>query len=104
MKLFRLLVPSVLLLAALGLAAGQAAVSDAALSAGQQFRILLSERVQEYGKKGAAAVPGVDHWLFLLAELRFLSCDTFWGDAAAKVSRSSKPETADPLPAIVDFH
>ena len=65
----------------------------------------------EFGAKFAAAekakasvVAGTDGWLFLSSELRMLSFDRFWGDAAAKVSRSPKPDAADPIPAIVDFH
>ncbi len=37
------------------------------------------------------------------AEFRLLSLGRFWGDEAPKVSRSHKPELADPIPAIVDF-
>ena len=46
---------------------------------------------------------GMDGWLFLTSEIRFLSVGQFWGDGASKVSRSHKPEAADPIPAIVDF-
>ena len=53
--------------------------------------------------KTAAAVAGKDGWLFLTSELRFLSLDTFWGPAAAKLSRASKADLADPIPAILDF-
>ncbi len=42
--------------------------------------------------------------LFLTSELRFLQFPTFWAEAALKAARSPKPENADPLPAIVDFH
>lgn len=55
-------------------------------------------------KAKASVVAGTDGWLFLSSELRMLSFDHFWGDAAAKVSRSPKPDAADPIPAIVDFH
>jgi alginate O-acetyltransferase complex protein AlgJ len=48
-------------------------------------------------------VSGGDGWLFLPAELRHISVGKFWGDDAAKVSKASKPENADPLPAILDF-
>ncbi len=48
-------------------------------------------------------VAGRDGWLFLRGELRHVSVGEFWGDAAAKVSRASRPDAADPLPAIVDF-
>ena len=49
------------------------------------------------------AVDGGDGWLFLRAELRHLGVGPFWGEAAAKVSRASAADKADPLPAIVDF-
>jgi hypothetical protein len=49
-------------------------------------------------------VAGSDGWLFLRSELRHLGVGPFWGEAAAKVSRASSPDKADPLPAIVDFH
>ncbi len=50
-----------------------------------------------------AAVEGKDGWLFLTAELRHLGVGAFWGKAAAGVSRSARPDAADPLPAILDF-
>jgi len=55
-------------------------------------------------KAKASVLAGSDGWLFLASELRMLSFDRFWGDAAAKASRSPKPDTADPIAAIVDFH
>lgn len=48
-------------------------------------------------------VQGTDGWLFLPAELRHISVGKFWGDAAVGVSKATKPEAADPLPAILDF-
>lgn len=51
----------------------------------------------------APVVRGASGWLFLGSELHFLSCRSFWGETAALNSRSSKPETADPLPAILGF-
>lgn len=47
---------------------------------------------------------GLDGWLFLASELRFLQAPTFWGAEAKSVSRSPNPEHADPLAAIEDFH
>jgi len=62
----------------------------------------------ECAKKAATgddmAIPGTDGWLFLRAELRHIGVGPFWGQAAARVSKASSPEKADPLPAIVDFH
>ena len=62
----------------------------------------------ECAKKAATgediAIPGADGWLVLRAELRHIGVGPFWGEAAAKVSRASSPEKADPLPAIIDFH
>lgn len=48
-------------------------------------------------------VQGSDGWLFLPGELRHVSTGKFWGEDAAKVSKSATPENADPLPAILDF-
>lgn len=55
-------------------------------------------------KESLTAIQGTDGWLFFAPELRALSVGPFWGVNAARVSRSTKPEYADPLPAIVDFH
>ncbi len=52
----------------------------------------------------AMAIPGSDGWLFLRSELRHIGAGPFWGEAAARVSKASSPEKADPLPVIVDFH
>jgi alginate O-acetyltransferase complex protein AlgJ len=49
-------------------------------------------------------VAGSDGWLFLRSELRHIGVGPFWGEAAAKVSKASAPDKADPLPSIVDFH
>lgn len=48
-------------------------------------------------------VRGLDGWLFIGSELRHLGLRRFWGPRAAQVSRASRPEWADPLPAILDF-
>jgi alginate O-acetyltransferase complex protein AlgJ len=55
-------------------------------------------------QQGTITVPGKEGWLFFGAELRFVSVGRFWGEAAAKVSKATRPEFADPFPAIVDFH
>jgi hypothetical protein len=55
-------------------------------------------------KQGTITVPGKEGWLFFGPELRFVSSGPFWGAAAAKISKATKPEFADPLPAIVDFY
>ncbi len=55
-------------------------------------------------QQGTITVPGKEGWLFFGPELRFVSSGRFWGAAAAKVSRATRPEFADPFPAIVDFH
>src|SRR4051794_24966415 len=96
------LCPVVYACLALSCASAVAVEGDAAAVAAQQFRAQLAARVQQLGKQGAA-VAGLDQWLFLVSELRFLSCDTFWGPAAAKVSRAPKADAADPMVAIVDF-
>jgi len=69
-----------------------------------QFVAALAAKVKLLEKENAAAVAGVDGWLFLTADLRFLSAGRFWGDSAAAVSRAPRPDFADPLPAILDFN
>jgi alginate O-acetyltransferase complex protein AlgJ len=65
----------------------------------------------EYGSRFEAAergqfgaVAGEDPWFFLPSELRFLSVESFRGDAIRRLSRSRDKQWADPVPAIVDFH
>ncbi len=48
-------------------------------------------------------VQGAGPWLYLPAELTHVAAGKFWGEAAAKVSKATKPDNADPLPAILDF-
>ena len=69
----------------------------------QKLRGDLASKVQILEKKNAAACAEADGWLFLSSELRYLSLGRFWGADAEKVSRSHKPDLADPIPAIVDF-
>src|SRR5580698_709038 len=77
---------------------------EISLSAPQtKFRANLAEKFSDLEKKNIGAFAPGDGWLFLSAELRFLSVGQFWGDPAAKVSRSSKAAWADPLAAIVDL-
>ncbi|HSZ78868.1 MAG TPA: hypothetical protein VK775_15800 [Chthoniobacterales bacterium] len=81
-------------------ALGESPAQDAA----RDFRSALAAKVQLLEKENAAAFSGLDGWLFLGAELRFMSVARFWGADAVNVSRSPKPEWADPIPAIVDFN
>src|SRR6476469_1141801 len=70
----------------------------------QKFVNELAAKSRSAESKNAAVIPGVDGWFFLSSDIRFLSVGQFWGADAAKVSRVHKPESADPIPAIVDFH
>jgi alginate O-acetyltransferase complex protein AlgJ len=49
------------------------------------------------------AVTGNEEWFFLKAELRHIGCGPFWGEAALKVAQATRPDSRDPLPAILDF-
>jgi len=69
----------------------------------EAFRSALAEKLHAAEKKNAGAVAGADGWLFMASEFRVLTVGKFWGEDAAKVCRSPKPENADPIPAIVDF-
>jgi hypothetical protein len=53
--------------------------------------------------KESPVVQGSDGWLFLPAELRHIGVGRFWGPDAAAVSKAARPESADPVPAILDF-
>lgn len=69
----------------------------------QDFRREIGQRAQAAEKANIGALGGVENWLFLTSELRFLVQGPFWGEAAQQVARSRKADTADPIPAIVDF-
>lgn len=62
-----------------------------------------ADLAREAEARGALAVRGEGDFLFLTSELRHLSVGSFWGEAAVAVSRASRPEWADPRPAILDF-
>ena len=70
----------------------------------QKFVNELATKLRSAESAHAAVIAGVDGWFFLSSDIRFLSVGQFWGPDAAKVSRAHKPESADPIPAIVDFH
>lgn len=55
-------------------------------------------------EQGSIVVEGNEGWLFFGPELRHLAAGQFWGEGAAEVSKARRPEWADPLPAILDFH
>ncbi len=63
----------------------------------------LAEKAAEAEAQQTTVVSGKEGWLFFAPELRAMSVGQFWGDAAVRVSRTSNPEFADPLPAILDF-
>jgi alginate O-acetyltransferase complex protein AlgJ len=67
------------------------------------FRARCAAKAAAAEKAEAMAVAGRDGWLFLASELRHLGVGKFWGPEAAKVSRATRPDRADPLPAILDF-
>ncbi|HEX7379907.1 MAG TPA: hypothetical protein VF278_22480 [Pirellulales bacterium] len=89
---------SVIWVVVLGVARTYGADDDVA-----RFLAVAKEKAAAAEKEERSVVPGEGGWLFFVPELRSLSIGPFWGDNAVKVSRSSKPEYADPLAAIVDF-
>ncbi len=82
-----------------------AAVADDQVSDGirDKRRAIIAEKVAAAEKVEQLVLPGSDGWLYLVPELRAISAGKFWGENAQNVSRSTKPENADPLQAIVDF-
>jgi len=65
----------------------------------QQQMLSLAATADENG-----VVQGKDGWLFLKEELEHLGSKAFYGKAVIESSKATKPEFADPLPAIVDFN
>ncbi|MBS0260772.1 MAG: hypothetical protein JSS02_02350 [Planctomycetes bacterium] len=68
-----------------------------------EFQAELKRQVEAAEKAEQLARLGTDDRMFFISELRTLSVGPFWGEQAVRVSRASKPEYADPVPAIVDF-
>jgi SGNH hydrolase-like domain, acetyltransferase AlgX len=87
-------------LVAASVAPAQIGSSEAA----RKFRHALRAKLEMAEKENAQVLPGVDGWLFLAGAVRFLAAEKFWGGEAPQVSRSRKPQWADPIPAIVDFN
>jgi acetyltransferase AlgX (SGNH hydrolase-like protein) len=75
-----------------------------AVSAADDATAWLQACAKAAAADATVAITGEKGWLFLGSELRHLGAGKFWGKGAAKVSRAAKPEWADPLPAILDFH
>jgi alginate O-acetyltransferase complex protein AlgJ len=95
----RRLVWTVLLAAALFTLSHPAGAHDV-----QAFLSEIAKQAAESEKASRTVVTGSDGCLFFVPELRALSVGRFWGQDASRISRASKAEYADPLPAIVDFH
>ncbi len=64
----------------------------------------LERLVQSLRAQKQMVVVGEDGWMFFRPELEFLVAGKFWGERAQLVSASARPQDADPLPAILDFH
>jgi len=69
----------------------------------QDVRTAAAELAADAAKQDTSTVAGRDGWLFFAPELRHISVGRFWGDRAAEVTRARSADTADPLPAILDF-
>ncbi|RPI89054.1 MAG: hypothetical protein EHM42_03690 [Planctomycetaceae bacterium] len=77
--------------------------SDRAGSSENAARAFHDACAQQAAVGDSLAISGRDGWLFLRAELRHIGAGPFWGEAAARGSKASSPEKADPIPAICDF-
>lgn len=64
----------------------------------------LQSRVRQAESNQRFVMQGREGWLFFVPEVRSILAGRFWGEDAVVVSRATRPEHADPLPAIVDFH
>lgn len=79
----------------------QAGLASAGEDSPAAFREVCAKKAS--GAGDSMVIAGADGWLFLGNELRHLGVGRFWGEAAAAVSRATKAQDADPLPAILDF-
>ncbi|HEX5444453.1 MAG TPA: hypothetical protein VFW87_11510, partial [Pirellulales bacterium] len=61
----------------------------AAADNAESFLAALRTKVSAAEREKHTAIAGQDGWLFFVPELRSLSAGLFWGESAAKVSRSS---------------
>ncbi|GFO64821.1 hypothetical protein M1B72_05070 [Geomonas paludis] len=70
-----------------------------------EARALFQKRVAEIyaAKDEGRSVAGVDGWLFSRQELNHIAKGQFWGEAAQATSLAGKPDSRDPLAAILDF-
>lgn len=101
-----LILAGLLSAAALCIAAEPGADADPKPAANGDAAIFLDDvrgKVADSEKAGRHVLESKDGWLFFVGELRSLSVGPFWGEAAAKVSRTSREKFADPLPAILEF-
>jgi alginate O-acetyltransferase complex protein AlgJ len=64
----------------------------------------IKQKAMELETSGTKVLQGKDGWLFFSGELRSISVGQFWGEAAVKVSRASRAQAMDPLPAILEFN
>lgn len=78
-------------------------LAGAANADARAFLNEMAAKAERASADGTTVAPGADGWLFFAPELRSLGVGKFWGAEAERVSRASKPEYADPLPAILDF-
>ena len=69
----------------------------------QEVRAVAAQLSEDAIQREDMSIPGLDGWLFFAPELRHVSVGRFWGDRAAEVTRARNADTADPLPAILDF-
>lgn len=74
------------------------------LAGAETFQAESARLAAQAEQDGRMAVEGREGWLFLANELRHIGAGPFWGESAVEASRASRPDHADPLPVIVDFH
>jgi hypothetical protein len=91
-----------LAVAMIGLMAAACQAEQTSLALEEQLKNL-ERRVNEAESNRQFVLQGSQGWLFFAPEIRSLLAGRFWGDPAASVSRSIRPEQADPLPVILDF-
>ena len=97
MKKLRSVAVAILVLAA-------CACSDPNAELEENFRSTSAVMATQLVANSKKTVLGREGWVFVKGELDYLAAGSFVGDSAPAANPTARPEHADPIPAILDFH
>ena len=80
------------------------ACSDPNAELEENFRSTSAVMATQVVANSKKTVLGREGWVFVKGELEYLATGSFVGDSAPAANPTARPEHADPIPAILDFH